>query len=121
MKRYIIALLLALLLAGCGMQDLSTKASIQTPRPTTSQGTPISDESEIPRVKLHDTPDSTCFSAVGFDSGTGTLIVVFRDSGAKYAYDDVPKSVYDELCRADSMGGYYNKNIKGNYDCTKIE
>ncbi|MBO7670396.1 MAG: KTSC domain-containing protein [Oscillospiraceae bacterium] len=70
---------------------------------------------------MHDTPDSTCFSSIGYDSSTGTLMVVFRDSGAKYAYGEVPKTVYNELRDAESMGGYYNKNIKGKYDCTKVE
>lgn len=123
MKRIVIIAIAFLLLAGCGKQAaiVTVKEGIPTPRPTTSQGTPISSESEVPNTKMHDTPNSTCFSSVGYDSNTGTLFVVFRDSGAKYAYDEVPASVYDELCSADSMGGYYNKNIKGNYDCTKIE
>jgi len=37
-----------------------------------------------------------------------------------YAYKDVPDSVWDDLFFASSMGGYYNENIKGQYDCEKI-
>lgn len=96
------------------------EASVTTPTPTTSAGTPISDDPSLYEITQIETPGSTCFSSIGYDSGTGTLVVTFRDSGASYAYDEVPKSVWNKLKNADSMGGYYNKNIKGQYDCTKL-
>jgi hypothetical protein len=94
---------------------------VDTPRPTTSRGTPIVEKYEVPHVEMQPTPRSDCFSEVGYDSGTGTLYVVFRSSGAMYLYDEVPASVYRALCSADSMGGYYNSKIKGQYDCTKVK
>lgn len=128
MKRIILFFACALLLfSACGEQTRATVSGISidapaaTPRPTTSQGTPITDGASLPLVSMRETPKSTCFSSVGYDIGTETLFVVFRDSGAKYAYDEVPAAVYRALCNAESMGGYYNKNIKGQYDCTKVE
>lgn len=128
MKKLLFVLFFVILLASCGRQPAEVTitqdapkvyASVATPLPTTSAGTPINEDFH-PDVEMIDTPDSTCFSAIGWDSGTGTLVVTFRDSGASYAYDEVPKSVWTELKNADSMGGYYNKNIKGYYDCVKL-
>ena len=130
MKRIITIILLALLLlSGCGAQVQAstgeTKTTgaqvVATPRPTTSQGTPITDGANLPRVNMRETPDSSCFSSIGYDRGTGTLFVVFRDSGAEYAYGEVPVNIYIELCEAESMGNFYNEYIKGYYECCKIE
>jgi len=87
---------------------------------TTSAGTPINYNFDLGSVDLIDTPDSSCFSEIGYDERNEVLVVVFRDSGAMYAYKDVPDSVWDDLFFASSMGGYYNENIKGQYDCEKI-
>ena len=48
-----------------------------------------------------------------------TLIIEFKRGGS-YQYDDVPEEIYNELIEADSPGSYYHKNIKGQYDCTKL-
>ena len=84
---------------------------------TTPQDTPMAEEpnDDVPMVS---TPDSSCFSEIGYRDGT--LVVTFRDSGESYAYYDVPSTVWDALCAADSMGGYYNADIKGQYDCEKL-
>jgi hypothetical protein len=118
----IIAIVLCvLLLSSCGKTEAEVKyiSVAPTPMPTTSAGTPINEDFH-PDVEMIDTPDSTCFSSIGWDASTGTLVVTFRDSGASYAYDEIPRSVWDGLRNADSMGGYYNKNIKGHYDCVKL-
>ena len=40
---------------------------------------------------------------------------------AVYVYHDVPEDVYDQLVSADSVGGYYNQNIKGQYECERFD
>ena len=65
--------------------------------------------------------DSTCFSEVGYDSSNETLVVEFLDSGSIYAYYNVPKSEYKDLVGADSIGGYYNTSIKGQYKSQRLE
>ena len=125
------------LLCGCGSrlkpQVLYTppkETASATSKPTTrepaseyqgytSQGTPIVDSDNYDDIRMISTPDSTCFSAVGYKSGR--LVVTFRDSGASYAYLDVPEGVWEELRDADSKGGYYNSEIKGYYDCEKLD
>lgn len=64
--------------------------------------------------------DSSCFSEVGYAYKTETLYVRFKDSGSLYRYDEVPSYVYEELMDSDSLGGYYNSDIKGEYPCTRI-
>ena len=66
------------------------------------------------------TSSSTCFSKIGYDSSKEVLCVEFRDSESEYAYFDVPKNVWSDLCKAQSKGSYYNKNIKGKYACERM-
>ena len=40
---------------------------------------------------------------------------------AVYVYRDVPEDVYHQLISADSVGGYYNQNIKGQYECERFD
>lgn len=62
------------------------------------------------------TPESTCFSEIGYDYIGKELKVIFRDSGAEYTYYGVPYNTWYELRDADSKGGYYNAEIKDNYN-----
>lgn len=70
--------------------------------------------------RLEDTPNSTCFSAVGYIDKENLLYVQFRNSGSIYAYEDVSAETYQELLDAPSMGGYYNEYIKGVYVCHRL-
>ena len=63
------------------------------------------------------TPNSTAFSIVGYNYAWELLIVEFRTTGSCYLYYDVPEDVWEEFLYADSLGGYYNEYIKGDYDC----
>jgi hypothetical protein len=49
-----------------------------------------------------------------------TLIVRFT-SGAAYSYEGVPRSVYEELLNAPSVGRYFGSMIRPNYQGTRIE
>ena len=55
---------------------------------------------------------SSAISAIGYDGST--LTVEFH-SGRVYDHPRVPYSVYDGLMRASSIGGYYNRYIRGKY------
>ena len=65
-------------------------------------------------VDLHPV-DSTAISSIGYDEEYSILAIEFRNSQELWYYYGVPKSVYEELENADSIGGYYNDFIKGTY------
>lgn len=114
MKRLImtlLALVLAFSITACGSAPVEEAKQTSSPLPV---------EDREPTVTLHETPDSTCFSAVGYDSAGRVLFVQFRESGAIYSYDDVPALVYSDLMNAESMGGYYNGYIKGHYTAHRL-
>jgi hypothetical protein len=54
--------------------------------------------------------ESSMIQAVGYDSKTRILEVVFN-SGRVYCYEDVPSKVYKELMAADSKGRYMRSEI----------
>lgn len=114
MKRLIttlLALVLMFSITACG--DAPAKEA----EPTRS---PLPVEDREPTVTLEETPDSDCFSAVGYDDAEKVLYVQFRKSGVVYSYDDVPSLVYDDLMHTESMGGYYNGYIKGHYTAHRM-
>lgn len=55
---------------------------------------------------------------IAYDEAATTLCIWFRDNG-KYVYYDVPRAIYDALCRAASHGAYFNAHIKGRYRCVR--
>lgn len=124
MKKTALLLLLALMLlcTACGSTRTSsvpaTTADYEEPEYTYHEPEYAYSEPD-PDDYLESTPDSTCFSAVGYDWDNEVLYVQFRDSGAIYAYD-APSYVYDELTAADSTGKYYNAYIKGQYTSARI-
>jgi len=66
------------------------------------------------------TPSSSCFSAVGYDDDHEMLALIFRDNqSAAYVYSEIWQSIYQELMAADSLGNYYNDNIKGQFPCER--
>ena len=65
--------------------------------------------------------NSTCFSEIGYDTETQMLLVRFLESGKYYVYSEVPRSVYNSLNNAESIGGYYNEHIKGQYECRRLD
>lgn len=125
MKKIALSLFLALMLlsaTACGAKETADYEVEPDSSPvidTDYEEQEYTYEDPDPYDFLEDTPRSTCFSAVGYDWDTETLYVQFRNSGSIYSYE-VPSDVYEELLYADSMGGYYNSYIKGNYPSTKI-
>lgn len=107
----ILAFALAFFISACGSAPIKEAEQTRTPLPV---------EDREPTVTLNETPDSSCFSAVGYDSTEKVLFVQFRESGAIYSYDDVPSLVYSDLMHSESMGGYYNGYIKGHYTAHRL-
>lgn len=62
--------------------------------------------------------ESSNVARVGYDEQTYTLGVEFH-GGEVYHYYEVPKSLFDKLCKAKSVGGFLNKEIKGQYRYAK--
>ncbi|MCB9468393.1 MAG: KTSC domain-containing protein [Candidatus Obscuribacterales bacterium] len=60
---------------------------------------------------------SSNLKSVGYEDGT--LEIEFKN-GRIYQYSDVPKEIYDELMTADSLGIYFNSEIRDEYDCERI-
>ena len=63
--------------------------------------------------------DSSMANAVGYDEENQILQIEFA-SGAIYQYAGVEPEVWEELHDTDSIGKYYNAEIKGNYECDRI-
>jgi hypothetical protein len=63
--------------------------------------------------------DSSAVRSVGYDRRRRVLEVEV-DGGAVYQYLDVPGREYFALISADSVGRYYNQQIKANYDFRKV-
>lgn len=63
--------------------------------------------------------NSSALVSVGYDRD-GLILETELTGGAIYQYFDVPESVFLELMSADSLGKYYNKNIRNNYRHTQL-
>lgn len=63
--------------------------------------------------------DSSNVESVGFDEGSSTLQVEFKN-GSMYQYFDVPENIFIGLRDSDSVGRYLSENIKGTYRYSKV-
>lgn len=63
---------------------------------------------------------SSSIERVYYDAKQRTLKVRFRASGKTYIYEGVGEDVYDALMAADSMGAYFNANIRDRYPFREI-
>ena len=57
--------------------------------------------------------------SVGYDEDNKVLEVEFIRSGV-YRYSNVPKRVYENFLKADSVGKFLHTKIKGVYRYTKV-
>ena len=62
---------------------------------------------------------STCFSEIGYDETEQVLVVHFCHGGL-YAYYQITEEDYSALMNAESLGTYYNQEIKGQFPCEKL-
>lgn len=140
MRKILIIILVLFFIIGCseqkanpakGHKESYTAIKSETPKipveivykGETSKGTPIIDAEQssfdIDDVYMMSTPNSSCFSEIGYDSYNCILVVTFRDSGSTYLYFDFYDDDWYDFKSADSLGSYYNSYIKGYYDCSK--
>jgi hypothetical protein len=61
---------------------------------------------------------SSMIDHVAYDEAASVLCITFRDSG-KYLYHEVPRAIYERLCRADSLGAFFNAHIKDHFRCER--
>ena len=59
---------------------------------------------------------STAIAAVSYDDETEEMTVTFHGGGkVNYVLQGVPEIEFQRLIGADSVGGYWNSFLKGNY------
>lgn len=51
----------------------------------------------------------------------GVLKIFFKTNNSMYKYRDVPFNVFKDFVQAESIGSYFNKNIKNEYYVVKEE
>lgn len=62
---------------------------------------------------------SSRIHAHGYDEESKTMALQFKNGdkpGGTYHYTGVPKSLYDELVKAESIGKFFHKRVSGNKD-----
>ena len=70
-------------------------------------------------VLTHKPADSSVIKMVGWDSEDNTLIVQFQ-SLTVWAYYNISEEFYNSFITSDSMGYFFNKNIRNTFDSHKI-
>lgn len=59
---------------------------------------------------------SSVIDRIAYDEEENSLSIWFRETG-RYIYSDVPRAIYEGLCRAPSAGRYFNAFIKRRFPC----
>ena len=59
---------------------------------------------------------SSAISAIGYDPASRQMKIQFQQ-GHTYSFCRVPQSVFDGLLHAGSKGSFYDRNIRGRYQC----
>ncbi|MDD5091269.1 MAG: KTSC domain-containing protein [Candidatus Wallbacteria bacterium] len=62
---------------------------------------------------------SSQMKSVGYDTGNKVLEIEMTD-GAIVQYYDVPKREFENLVKADSIGKFYHRFIKGKYQYQQV-
>jgi len=63
---------------------------------------------------------SSVLESVGYDAGTKILELEFREGGV-WDYFDFPKPTYHRFIKAESLGKFFVKRIKGKYPEIRIK
>ncbi|MHC5597574.1 MAG: KTSC domain-containing protein [Nostoc sp.] len=63
---------------------------------------------------------SSMAMAVGYDRNEQILQVEFQ-SGSVYQYLGVDEDTWEDLHSSDSIGSFFNQEIKGRYDCDRLD
>ena len=65
------------------------------------------------------TVDSSMINKYIYNFATKSLKVEFK-TGNLYEYKNVDSEVYDDLCKSESTGKFFNEKIKNNYEFTQL-
>lgn len=63
---------------------------------------------------------SSMANAVGYNSDQQILQVEFHN-GAVYQYADVDEHTWEELHQSESIGRFFNDEIRGRYECERVD
>ncbi|MFW9260237.1 KTSC domain-containing protein [Nostoc sp. KVJ20] len=63
---------------------------------------------------------SSMAMAVGYDRNEQILQVEFQ-SGAVYQYLGIDEDTWEDLHSSNSIGSFFNQEIKGRYDCDRLD
>lgn len=64
--------------------------------------------------------DSSAIAQVSYSERTWTLDIEFWNSGW-YRYTKISPELFNEFLVSDSLGGFYNDYIKGQYPCFELD
>ena len=76
---------------------------------------PISEVEQMERENV----DSSTIVSIGYDTGSETLEVEFKNGGV-YQYYNVPNNIYDLLMQSESKGKFLHINIKNAFPYSRI-
>jgi hypothetical protein len=62
---------------------------------------------------------SSSILSVGYEASSETLEIEFKETGV-YQYLNVPQFMWERLMGADSVGKFFNAEIKNAFACQKI-
>jgi hypothetical protein len=62
---------------------------------------------------------SSNIASIGYDANSETLEVEFLTTGI-YQYYNFPQFMYERLLAADSVGTFFNAEIRNSYSCAKM-
>ena len=78
------------------------------------------DEDRLYLFVVRQDVESSNIKSVGHSGARNVLVVEFLN-GSIYLYKNVPVEVYTDMLEATSKGRYFNKHVKGTFECTKVE
>ncbi|PMB52010.1 KTSC domain-containing protein [Fischerella thermalis CCMEE 5201] len=64
--------------------------------------------------------NSSMANAIGYDSNTNILQIEFHN-GAVYQYSDIDQDTWQDLHQADSVGKFFNENVRGKYQYERVD
>jgi hypothetical protein len=59
---------------------------------------------------------SSVIARVAYDEEERALSIWFKETG-RYIYSNVPKAIYEGICKAPSAGRFFNECIKRRFPC----
>jgi KTSC domain len=63
---------------------------------------------------------SSNIASIGYEEASETLEVEFSKNGRVYQYLNVPSFMFERLMQANSVGTFFNAEIKDAYTCVPV-